>query len=248
MSPSTLIEPLPSSSDTAAILSSATHTAPALIAPEPAHCPGPSSSQAGTSSACAGCPNQDICASAPKGPDPDLPLIARRLANVKHRVLVLSGKGGVGKSTFSALLAQAFASPDGHAGPGAVTVGLLDADLCGPSVPRMLLGPDGARATVHEAASGWSPVWAADNLAVMSIQFMLPDGDAAVIWRGAKKNGMIRRFLRDVEWGALDLLLVDTPPGTSDEHLSARAFLGEAGVDGAVLVTTPQEVALLDVR
>jgi len=101
---------------------------------------------------------------------------------------------------------------------------------------------------VHTTSSGWSPVWASDNLAVMSIQFMLPDQDSAVIWRGAKKNGMIKRFLKDVEWGDLDLLLVDTPPGTSDEHLSMQSFLKAAGVDGAVLVTTPQEVALLDVR
>lgn len=91
-------------------------------------------------------------------------------------------------------------------------------------------------------------MWASDTLAVMSIQFMLPDQDSAVIWRGAKKNGLIKKFLKDVEWGELDLLIVDTPPGTSDEHLSVQSFMKEAGVDGAVLVTTPQEVALLDVR
>jgi len=82
----------------------------------------------------------------------------------------------------------------------------------------------------------------------MSVQFMLPNRDDAVIWRGPKKNGLIKQFLKDVEWGELDYLIVDTPPGTSDEHLSVNSFLKESGVDGAVVVTTPQEVALLDVR
>jgi Mrp family chromosome partitioning ATPase len=83
---------------------------PALVAPEPEHCPGPESEQAGKGDACAGCPNQQICASAPKGPGPDIPLITERLRGVKHKILVLSGKGGVGKSTFSTLIAQRFSS------------------------------------------------------------------------------------------------------------------------------------------
>jgi Mrp family chromosome partitioning ATPase len=228
----------------AAALSAPLKAKPQLTAPEPEHCPGPESTQAGKADACEGCPNQQICASAPKGPDPDIPLITERLAGVRHKVLVLSGKGGVGKSTFSALLAQAFS----EGGEGATTIGLMDTDLCGPSIPRMLLGAEGAKATIHQTASGWSPVWASDTLALMSIQFMLPDPDAAVIWRGPKKNGLIKQFLKDVEWGELDLLLVDTPPGTSDEHLSISSFLTASGVDGAILVTTPQEVALLDVR
>jgi Mrp family chromosome partitioning ATPase len=223
---------------------------PSLPAPEPEHCPGPESEQAGKADACDGCPNQQICASAPKGPDPDIPIITERLAGVRHKVLVLSGKGGVGKSTFSALLAQAFSAQsfDDGGDDEVPTVGLMDTDLCGPSIPRMLLGAEGAKATIHQTASGWSPVWASDTLALMSIQFMLPDPDAAVIWRGPKKNGLIKQFLKDVEWGDLDLLLVDTPPGTSDEHLSISSFLTASGVDGAILVTTPQEVALLDVR
>jgi Mrp family chromosome partitioning ATPase len=103
--------------------------------------------------------------------------------------------------------------------------------------------------TIHISNEGWSPVWVSDNLAVMSVQFMLPSADSAVIWRGAKKNGLIKQFLKDVVWGDLDFLLVDTPPGTSDEHLSVNAFLqGSSGVAGALVVTTPQEVALLDVR
>ncbi|EGD95468.1 cytosolic Fe-S cluster assembling factor NBP35 [Trichophyton tonsurans CBS 112818] len=203
------------------------------------HCPGPTSSQAGKGDACAGCPNQAICASAPKGPDPDIPPITARLASIRHKILVLSGKGGVGKSTFSTLLAHAFASNPQS------TVGIMDADICGPSIPKMM---DVEAETIHVSADGWNPVWVSDNLAVMSIQFMLPNRDDAVIWRGPKKNGLIKQFLKDVEWGEMDYLIVDTPPGTSDEHLSVNSLLKESGVDGAVLVTTPQEVSLLDVR
>ncbi|CAG8782934.1 5644_t:CDS:2, partial [Acaulospora morrowiae] len=96
--------------------------------------------------------------------------------------------------------------------------------------------------------SGWSPVYVQDNLGVMSIGFMLPDPDDAVIWRGPKKNGLIKQFLKDVDWGELDFILIDTPPGTSDEHLSISQYLKESGIDGAIIITTPQEVALQDVR
>jgi len=102
--------------------------------------------------------------------------------------------------------------------------------------------------TVHQSASGWSPVWIDEGLGVMSIGFMLPDEDDAVIWRGPRKNGLIRQFLTDVDWGTLDYLLIDTPPGTSDEHISLAKYLSKAGVDGAVVVTTPQAVAMSDVR
>jgi Mrp family chromosome partitioning ATPase len=213
--------------------------APALVAPEPEHCPGPESQSAGKGDACAGCPNQAICASAPKGPDPDIPVITQRLAGVKHKILVLSGKGGVGKSTFTTMLAHAFASNADN------MVGIMDTDICGPSIPKMM----GVEAeTIHVTNTGWEPVWVSDNLGVMSVQFMLPNRDDAVIWRGPKKNGLIKQFLKDVEWGEMDYLVVDTPPGTSDEHLSVTSFLKESGIDGAVLVTTPQEVSLLDVR
>ncbi|KAI1759701.1 nucleotide-binding protein [Hypoxylon sp. FL1150] len=212
---------------------------PQLVAPEPEHCPGPESESAGKADSCAGCPNQAICASAPKGPDPDIPLISDRLSGVKHKILILSGKGGVGKSTFTSLLAHAFATNDD------MTIGIMDTDICGPSIPKMM-GVESE--TIHISNTGWSPVWVSDNLGVMSIQFMLPNRDDAVIWRGPKKNGLIKQFLKEVEWGNMDFLLVDTPPGTSDEHLSVNSFLKESGIDGAVMVTTPQEVALLDVR
>lgn len=126
-----------------------------------------------------------------------------------------------------------------------VDVGLLDIDICGPSVPRMLAleGSD-----VHRSNTGWSPVYLEDNFAVMSIGFLLPTKDDPVIWRGPRKDGLIRQFLTDVLWENLDYLIIDTPPGTSDEHISTVNYLKETNMLGAVIVTTPQEVALSDVR
>lgn len=206
----------------------------------PQHCPGTQSEGAGKASACAGCPNQQICATGPKGPDPGIALVKERLESVKHKILILSGKGGVGKSTVTALLSRALAASDSER-----NVAVLDIDICGPSQPRVLGVAD---EQVHQSGSGWSPVYVDDNLSVMSIGFLLASPDDAIIWRGPKKNGMIRQFLSEVDWGQLDYLLMDTPPGTSDEHLSAVTYLSQAGLTGAVVVTTPQEVALLDVR
>ncbi|RXN26652.1 cytosolic Fe-S cluster assembly factor NUBP1 [Labeo rohita] len=118
-----------------------------------------------------------------------------------------------------------------------IQVALLDVDICGPSIPK-IMGLEGEQ--VHQSGSGWSPVYVEDNLAVMSIGFLLSSPDDAVIWRGPKKNGMIKQFLRDVDWGEVDYLIVDTPPGTSDEHLSIVQYLSGAGIDGAVIITTPQ--------
>ncbi|GMY13176.1 cytosolic Fe-S cluster assembly factor NBP35-like [Fagus crenata] len=202
------------------------------------HCPGPQSESAGKSDSCEGCPNQEACSTAPKGPDPDLVVIAERMATVKHKILVLSGKGGVGKSTFSAQLSFALAAMD-------FQVGLLDIDICGPSIPKML-GLEGQE--IHQSNLGWSPVYVDSNLGVMSVGFMIPDPDEAVIWRGPRKNGLIKNFLKEVYWNELDFLVVDAPPGTSDEHISIVQCLGATGIDGAIIVTTPQQVSLIDVR
>ncbi|KAJ1818772.1 cytosolic Fe-S cluster assembly factor nbp35, partial [Coemansia sp. RSA 2675] len=172
------------------------------------HCPGPESAGAGKAAGCEGCPNQQICSTQASGPDPDLPLITQRLDQTHHKLLILSGKGGVGKSTFTAQLA--FALSQTH------EVGVVDIDVCGPSLPK-IMGVE--REDVHRSSNGWTPVFVSDSLSLMSIGFMLPDEDAAVIWRGPKKNGIIKQFLRDVDWPPLDFMLFDTPPGTSDEHL-----------------------------
>ncbi|KAJ8284191.1 hypothetical protein COCON_G00030410 [Conger conger] len=162
------------------------------------------------------------------------------LADVHHVILVLSGKGGVGKSTMTTELALALR----HAGK---KVGILDIDLCGPSIPRMLCV---GQPEVHQCDAGWVPVYvdSSKSLALMSIGFLLENPDDAVVWRGPKKNALIGQFVSDVAWGELDYLLVDTPPGTSDEHISVVENLRKHKLDGAILVTTPQAVSTGDVR
>lgn len=189
--------------------------------------------------------------------------VRERLSRVGRTLLVLSGKGGVGKSTVASGLALSLRDRG-------FRVGLLDVDICGPSVPT-LFGLSGTEIVTGDG--GWQPVpvplpnttdgdQAGENdgkgsLSVMSIGFLLNSGDDPVIWRGPKKNAMIRQFLADVEWGDLDYLVVDTPPGTSDEHMSLVEYINAANgagdatpatMLGAVLVSTPQKVAVDDVR
>lgn len=160
----------------------------------------------------------------------------RRLKNIKHCLAVLSGKGGVGKSTVSVNLAAALAREGWR-------VGLLDADLHGPSVPTMLRLQD-ARANMGEG--GIEPVEAAPGLKVMSVAFFLADRAQAVVWRGPMKLAAIKQMLEDVEWGELDYLIIDCPPGTGDEPLAVIQLI--PCLEGGVIVTTPQEVAASDVR
>lgn len=158
-----------------------------------------------------------------------------RLCRIKHRIIVLSGKGGVGKSTVAVNLAVSLARSGKR-------VGLLDVDIHGPSIPTML-GLENPQLQVSE--NGMMPV-AVGNLVVMSLGFILRNHDEAVIWRGPLKMTAIRQFLTDVAWGDLDCLVVDSPPGTGDEVMSVCQLIGN--LDGAVLVTTPQKVAAVDVR
>eukprot|EP01061_Rhynchopus_euleeides_P019524 TRINITY_DN32090_c0_g1_i1.p2 TRINITY_DN32090_c0_g1~~TRINITY_DN32090_c0_g1_i1.p2 ORF type:complete len:256 (+),score=118.12 TRINITY_DN32090_c0_g1_i1:36-803(+) len=158
--------------------------------------------------------------------------------HVKNVLTVLSGKGGVGKSTVACQLAMGLAA-------AGKTVGILDIDLCGPSVPK-ILGVEGKDVTNGE--KGWIPVDGPHGLKVMSIQFLLEEEGAAVVWRGPKKDSVIKQFLNNVDWGDCDLLVVDTPPGTSDEHLTLCEQLKGRPNVGAVVVTGPQKVACDDVR
>lgn len=215
----------------------------------PQSCPGTSSLAAGKSTGCDGCPNQKLCASGTGGISSEISSkIGDRLKNIKNIILVLSGKGGVGKSSITSCLAYALNHTQKDR-----QVAVLDIDITGPSIPTML-GCTGEQ--VHPSSSGWSPVYVNENLSVMSVGFLLSNPDQAIIWRGPKKNKMIEQMLSDVHWGdeadkPIDFLIVDTPPGTTDEHMSIVEYLKAAGVFGktnAIVVTTPQEVALQDVR
>ena len=162
--------------------------------------------------------------------------VTKNLERIKHKIIVLSGKGGVGKSTVSANLAFALSKKG-------LSVGLLDSDLHGPSIPKML-GIEEKKAIPN--GEGINPVLVNSNLKVMSTAFLLSEKDTPIIWRGPLKMGVIKQFLGDVNWGKLDYLIIDLPPGTGDEPLSISQLIPDN--DGAIIVTTPQDVALVSVR
>jgi len=177
--------------------------------------------------------NCDNCPSAKPGTAPrGLPPKAKM--DVKHVILVLSGKGGVGKSTVSVNLAFALANKGKK-------VGLLDLDFHGPNIPKML-GIENQRPAV--LANAIDPVHVTGNLSVISMAFLLPDTSTPVVWRGPMKMTAIQQFLTEVNWGMLDYLVVDLPPGTGDEALTIAQLA--PNVRGAVIVTTSQDVAVMD--
>jgi len=161
--------------------------------------------------------------------------IDEALGRIKHKILVMSGKGGVGKSTVAVNLAVALAKTGRR-------VGLMDVDLHGPTVP-VLLGMTDRRPEV--GGEGLQPLVYSENLKVMSMGNLLDEANRAVIWRGPLKIGAIRQFIGDVAWGELDVLVIDSPPGTGDEPLTVAQTITGAE---ALIVTTPQEVSLADVR
>ena len=167
---------------------------------------------------------------------PEVPKLVRNMRAIKKKIMVMSGKGGVGKSTVAANLAARLAERGSK-------VGLLDADIHGPSIPKMF-GIEDVRPEVDE--NGIVPISVTENLVVMSVALLLEDKDAPVIWRGPAKMAAIKQFLEDVSWGNLDYLIVDLPPGTGDEPLSIAQLIEK--MEGAVVVTTPQDVALVSVR
>lgn len=162
--------------------------------------------------------------------------IRQRMAKVKHKILVLSGKGGVGKSTVAVNMAISLALAGRK-------VGLLDIDIHGPSIPKVLNLED---KPVNAKGETLLPVEMSENLKVMSLGFLLQEKDLAVVWRGPRKYHMIKQFLKDVDWGDLDFLIIDSPPGTGDEPLSIVQLIEDC--TGAVIVTTPQDMSLDDVR
>lgn len=208
----------------------------------PEGCPGMENEQAGKSKICEGCPNQRICN------DPELKKekekeknqifnqVQENLKNVKYKILILSGKGGVGKSTVATQLAFSLSYLN-------YDVGLLDIDICGPSIPVLT---QTVNCDVNYSMNGWVPIYK-NNLSIMSVGYLLPNFDDPVIWRGPKKNGLIKQFLCDVYWKSLDFLIIDTPPGTSDEHLTICSYL-KNNLDGCIIVTTPHILSICDVK
>lgn len=189
---------------------------------------------------CSSCSSRTSCGGIPEPPPraetvPEDQKLQHRLGQIRRKIMVMSGKGGVGKSTVATNLAV-------HLMLAGQRVGLLDVDIHGPSIPGML-HLDHAR--VIGDGEALLPL-NYSGLKVMSIGFLLPNADDAVIWRGPMKMTVIRQFLQDVAWGDLDTLVVDLPPGTGDEPLSVCQLA--APVDGAVIVTTPQQVSTTDVR
>jgi Mrp family chromosome partitioning ATPase len=166
----------------------------------------------------------------------DQETLNKRMGKIQHKIMVLSGKGGVGKSTVAANLAITLALDGYH-------VGLLDIDLHGPSIPKLLGIEDQVPRMGQEAIQ---PIEMSVNLKVMSMGFLLSAQDLAVIWRGPLKMGAIKQFLKDVEWGKLDYLIIDSPPGTGDEPLTVAQLI--PNLDGAIVVTSPQDLSVIDVR
>lgn len=159
-----------------------------------------------------------------------------RMAQIKHKIMVLSGKGGVGKSTVAVNIAVAL-------GLEGKKVGILDADFHGPSIPT-LLHLNGKSLKAGE--NGIEPIDFVKGVKVISIGFFMQEQDKAVIWRGPMKISVIKQLLAEVNWGELDYLIIDFPPGTGDEPLSVAQLIPNA--DGAIIVTTPQDLSLIDVR
>ena len=158
------------------------------------------------------------------------------LSDIKHVIIVMSGKGGVGKSTVSSNIAVEL-NQRGY------ETGLMDIDITGPNIPKMFGIED---EQIEAIDNKLQPVIVPPSLKVMSMAFLLPSKDSPVIWRGPVKMGAIRQFIEDVQWGKLDYLVIDMPPGTGDEAISIIQLIPKA--DGMIIVTTPQDVSLLDSR
>lgn len=188
-------------------------------------------------SGCSTCGSANQCNEKAKKEHEDR-LLQETLAAIRHKIFVLSGKGGVGKSTVAVNLAASLAARGRE-------TGILDIDIHGPDVCKML-GIEGWTLSSGGKNDKISPFRPYPHLKAVSMAGLLPDSDSPVIWRGPLKMAAIRQFLQDVDWGPLDYLIVDSPPGTGDEPLSIAQLIPDA--DGAVIVTTPQEVALLDSR
>lgn len=207
-------------------------------------CPS-SLDMAGKADVCSGCPGRDLCSSQESADLSADKQLAIRMRPIKHKVLVMSGKGGVGKSTVAWWLTCLLKRR------GCKTA-LLDTDICGPSAAHLAgLSPTANRSDgcVVITEWGWKPPVASNGVKLMSPACLLPQSDAAVVFRGPRKTHLVYSMLKNTLWQKLDYLVIDTPPGSSDEHLSlARMLMTNTKPDGVLLVTTPQSLAIGVVR
>ncbi|MDI9619369.1 MAG: Mrp/NBP35 family ATP-binding protein [Candidatus Nezhaarchaeota archaeon] len=188
---------------------------------------------------CDSCSKASTCSDPRKEEWEDEQRLKQNLSKIKHKIAIISGKGGVGKSTVTVNLAMAFAM-QGHVD----RVGILDVDIHGPSIPKML-GLKGERLQALPAGLVF-PVVGPLGIRVVSMDFLLPSDEVPVIWRGPMKMRAIKQFLSDITWGDLDYLFIDLPPGTGDEPLSVVQFM--QNIDGVVIVTIPSEVSQVVVK
>jgi ATP-binding protein involved in chromosome partitioning len=190
-------------------------------------------------SSCSSCAGKNTLGQIQDSPESKLErqdkVIASTLSKIKYKLFVMSGKGGVGKSSVSTNLAAALAIKG-------YKVGLLDVDIHGPSVPH-LLGLTGLLEI--DQHHGIQPKRYSENLSVVSMESLLKDPDQAVLWKGPMKTSAIRQFVSDVDWGELDFLVIDSPPGTGDEPMAVLKTVPDAL---SIVITTPQEISLADVR
>lgn len=193
------------------------------------------SSSCNENSSCNTCSSDSSCDTSEKEKHTN-EIIKHKLSKIKNKIMVMSGKGGVGKSTVTVNTAATLACLG-------YKVGIIDADIHGPNIPKMLGIKEKGVLSTSEGIIPYEPI---TNLKVMSVAFLIKNDDDAVIWRAPLKHSLIQQFMSDVEWGDLDYLLIDMPPGTGDEPLSVIHIMGE--LDGSIIVTTPQDVALLDAR
>jgi Mrp family chromosome partitioning ATPase len=185
---------------------------------------------------CDSCGSSSDCSDTKKMMEQQNAQIRDNMSKIKYKIAVMSGKGGVGKSTVTVNLAATL-NMMGY------KVGVLDGDIHGPNIPQML-GVDQIQPMADE--NGIYPVSTPQGIKTMSIGYFLPDKNTPIIWRGPKASGAIRQFLSDVNWGELDFLLIDTPPGSGDIQITTLQAIPD--IDGVVIVTTPEEVSVLDAR
>jgi Mrp family chromosome partitioning ATPase len=195
--------------------------------------------EAGYAEVCTSCSGKTLCQEMMTSNDTDIEDINTRMNVIKHKLIVVSGKGGVGKSTVACSMALSLAKQG-------LKVGVLDFDICGPSVANILKVEN---QNVVMKSWGWQPLTSPlYSIKVMSIASLINSRESAVIYKGPRKTNLIKRLLKETFWGKLDYLICDTPPGTSDEHLTIMRLLKQIKPSGAVIISTPQKLSMDAVR